>query len=138
MDDDKVAMAMAKKKKGHKTPLWVWLAAGFAGLFLLCGCGGVVTYFGYSKMGGAGLFGPTITMNNFKKLKRGMTEDDVKKILGTPARRVVLVGYPNVVWEDRAGGDYITVIFSLDGKSQQAHYQITQGGEVLKDFVDLH
>jgi hypothetical protein len=124
------------KKRKKAVLLWVWIAAVVGGLFLVCGCGGV-GLIAYNMRGGGGLFGPTVSMNNVKKLKRGMTVDEVERILGTPSRSAMLAGEElNVVWDGR-NGDYITVIFGPDGKSKQAHYQITQGGAVTTDYITL-
>jgi predicted Zn finger-like uncharacterized protein len=69
------------RKKGG-IPLWVWLVGGGGiFLFLCCGGGGVVGFF---LMRGTDLFGNRVTKENFDKIKTGMTEAEVKAILGEP------------------------------------------------------
>jgi hypothetical protein len=120
-----------KRKKG--IPFWVWIAAGVGGLFLVCGGVGLVAY----AVRGGGLGGTAVSMDSVKKLKRGMTVEEVERILGKPSTSVMLAGQElNVVWYARKE-DYITVIFGPDGRSKQAHYRITQGGAVTTDYFTL-
>jgi hypothetical protein len=63
------------RRKGRGIPMWVWFASGGGLLAILL----VVLLFVF-------LGGNNLTEENFKRLKFGMTEAEVKGILGRPTR----------------------------------------------------
>ena len=78
-DDDRPR----KRKKGG-VPLGVWMALGGVGLLLLVVCVGVGGYFGVNYFTG----GAHVTLDDYGKIKGGMTEAEVTAILG-PATNVL-------------------------------------------------
>jgi predicted Zn finger-like uncharacterized protein len=60
------------------TPVWVWFAIGGGVLLVLLLVGGVIVLFT------TGVLGNKVTYENFQKLKWGMSEAEVKAILGPP------------------------------------------------------
>ena len=68
-------------KAGGKTGLIIGLAAGAAGLLLVCCCGGgLVTY---SLTSGMSEVNPKVTKEHFDRLKEGMPLGDVENVLGS-------------------------------------------------------
>jgi predicted Zn finger-like uncharacterized protein len=127
-----------RSKKGG-IPLWVWLVGG-GGLFLFlcCGGGGIAGFF---LLGGTDRFVNKVTKENFDKIKTGMTEAQVKEILGeptetagTPDQLPDIPGMPKMprmpggmrvnimVW--KKGDNTITVNF-MNGKvvAKQGHFR---------------
>jgi len=112
-------------------PLWVWLVFGGFGALLLmgCACGGVATLFWFQ-----GRTNPRVTEENYKKLHTGMTEAEVKAVMGEPnangeAYRDAKDGgddprdYGGRIMRWRNGDEYIQVRFGPDGKAEGVGYQ---------------
>ena len=113
-----------KKKKG--VPLWVWIASGVGALVVLCGCCPLGGWLGYTMMSGGSLLGPNVNMNAYKQLKKGMTEDEVKKVMGgAPTSQQDVAGLHHDIWKG-SGEDFITVQF-VKGKAVAGAYQFTEG-----------
>lgn len=91
-----------RRRKGM--PLWAWLTIGGGGVFLLIVIVVVV-------LAATGTFGSKVTMENFKKINRGMSESEVRDILGAPDDRNMSAPFgPQIVsWKD--GDNEIQVIF---------------------------
>jgi hypothetical protein len=132
-----------RKKKVRKPaiPMWLWLTAGGAGLLLLCGCCGVPSLLlgtgavnlpgsGSSTASGSGFFGlsfgNTVTMDNYKKIQRGMPEAQVVAILGPPTQHQAIFGLKVDIWQN--GADQITVFFDNSGRAANRECRFTNGG----------
>jgi LSD1 subclass zinc finger protein len=133
--------AAPPKKTG--VPVWVWLAAGGGAFLLLCVCPcSVGTYMWYA---GANWLSnlpsvsssDKVTMENYDKIKKDMSEADVKAILGEPFFSTddsfmggtrLSKGQKCLVWSGRSE-DGISVVFekdkaihkkcSIDGKDKE-------------------
>ena len=116
------------KERLKKVPMWGWIVGGVAVLFLMCGCCGLpVTLYETGMFGGGLLGGGNVTMANYKQLKKGMTEDEVKKVMGGgPSTTSEIGGVHSAIWKG-SGEDFITVQFSKDGKAQGGGFQISEG-----------
>jgi hypothetical protein len=92
-------------KKGG-VPVWVWLALGGGGLvvLLLCGVGGIMAVM---------MFGNRVTMANYDRIKTGMTETEVKAIMGEPTKTSTMF-FKILIWEN--GNDVIEVVFDNNDK----------------------
>jgi phage FluMu protein Com len=119
--DDEGAPAKPKKKG---VPLWVWLVGGGVGLFLLCGCCGGVGWWGYASFWGGG----AVSAGSYTSLKKGMSEDDVKRILGTPALTNPEAGGKHSDTWKGSGTDFITVLFDKDNKAVGRSCEIQNSG----------
>jgi hypothetical protein len=111
-------------------PLWGWLAIGGGGLFLLCGCCGVpgillatgtfhwpwsTASSGSASSGSASptvVTGPRVTLANGDKLKKGMTETQVRAIMGEPTFTNRIGNIKVAAWQERL--NVITVSFQND------------------------
>jgi SmpA/OmlA family protein len=115
----------AIKKKG--VPLWVWLTTGAGVLLFLC-CGGCGIVFMFMPKVGIQTGAPSasVSMANFDKIKKGMTEAQVKDIMGAPTAVVTLGATKAYSWNQAS--DTITVTFSND----QAMDRTCQIGNVTK------
>ena len=124
--DDLTAMGDAPPKpKKTGTPLWVWLVGG--GAILLLGCCGVcggLGYWGYQTAASAG--SGSVTLLNYAQIQKGMSEAQVKAILGEPARRAEDKGETTVTWQD--GQNKITVTFMGDKATERSCHLSTSGG----------
>lgn len=101
------------KKKG--IPLWAWLVGGGGALLLLCGgccIGGFALAPGMMGLK-VGAQSTTVTQANFDQIKAGMTEAEVKAIMGEPFVSMTPGGAKADVWQN-VGGDQITVSFQND------------------------
>lgn len=122
-------------------PLWLWLTAGGVGLLLLCGCCGVPSILfgtgalslpgsGSSTASGSGYFGlsfgNTVTMDNYKRIQRSMTEAQVVAILGPPTQHQTIFGVKKDIWQN--GSDLITVFFDNTGRAVNRECRFTTGG----------
>jgi len=99
-------------------PVWVWPVIGGVVLFVLTLVGGIVF------LVATGTLGTKVTQENFNKLQMGMTETQVKAILGTPTEVTDLGGFfgnnplfagaglRQLVWKH--GQNQISVTFSGD------------------------
>jgi phage FluMu protein Com len=111
------------KKKG--VPLWVWLVSGGAILLLgCCGVCGIGGYMAYNTVASAG--SGSVTLLNYAKIQKGMSEAQVKTILGEPAVRVDVFGKKTATWKD--GNNTITVIFTGDQATDRSCQLFTSGG----------
>lgn len=74
-----------RKKRSRGMPIWIWLVGGGAicFLFLVCAGGGAALYFGGFL---DGMLQNRVTKENFDKIKRGMSETEVRAILGSPSQ----------------------------------------------------
>ena len=97
------------KKKG--IPLWVWLVSGGGLLVVLlcCGCGIGGFMMMNIKTGGQS---ENVSQANFDKITSGMTEAQVKAIMGEPTTSGGLMGVQADTWQE--GADAITVTFQKD------------------------
>lgn len=120
--------APVKAKK--KIPLWVWLASAGVALVLLCGCCGLPSILyvsGVTTFGLGSLTGGNISMDTYKKLKKGMTEDQIKAVMGgAPSLQQEAGAMHAETWKG-SGDDFITVEFRKDGKAIAGGYQFTNG-----------
>ncbi len=104
--------AKSGRRKSGGVPLWANVAAGIGGVVLIAAIVWLLL----------GAFRSSVTMENFQKLKEGMTEAEVQSILGAPNRgkKTMTSQIPGRekadywVWTD--GPKTITVIF-VDGKA---------------------
>ncbi len=126
-DDGAAGEGEAPVKAKKKIPLWVWIASGVGAFFLLCGCCPLGGWLAYSMMGSGGLLGGgNLSMTSYNKLKKGMTEDEVKQVMGgVPSMTSETGGIHSDIWKG-SGDDFITVQFQQD-KAVAAGYQITNG-----------
>jgi predicted Zn finger-like uncharacterized protein len=142
-EDDYEDRRRPVRKKGG-VPLWVWLVGG-GGVFVLLLIGGVILF--------VALRGPSITKENYQKIKPGMTEAEVVAILGKPTEELDpgslfdnfnkgfgkdfakdfnkdLGQFPKgllgktLIW--RRGGDHIAV--TLDGNGKVTARELHVGG----------
>ncbi len=104
--------AKSGRRKSGGVPLWANVAACIGGVVLIAAIVWLLL----------GAFRSSVTMENFQKLKEGMTEAEVQSILGAPNRgkKTMTSQIPGRekadywVWTD--GPKTITVIF-VDGKA---------------------
>jgi hypothetical protein len=118
-----------RPKRQGGVPVWVWLAVGGGGLLLLglCVVGGVAVW-----LAGGGpnpLGGNTVTLANYYKIQRGMTEAEVKGVLGPPADTSVAPAFAggkrDLTW--RSGdGSSIIITFDNGGKVVDGACTITE------------
>jgi predicted Zn finger-like uncharacterized protein len=95
------------KKKGMPTGLLVGLCIGVFVLLLGCLGGGGVLLWMY------GPFSNKITAENYQKIKQGMTEAEVKSILGEPTEvRADRSNMRVLVWHYK--GNLVQIVFSND------------------------
>jgi hypothetical protein len=100
-----------RRKSGKGTPLWANVAAGVCAVLLVAAVVWILVH----------AFGSSVTLENYQKLKVGMTEAEVQAILGSPnkGKRSMTSAVPGRehaeywIWMD--GTKTITVIF-VDGK----------------------
>ncbi len=111
------------KKKG--VPLWVWLTSGGAILLLgCCGVCGIGGYMFYNTVASAG--SGSVTLLNYAKIQKGMSEVQVKGILGQPTTEKGQGGSKVVTWQD--GQNTITVTFTGDKATDRSCRLFTSGG----------
>lgn len=111
------------KKKG--TPLWVWLVSG--GAILLLGCCGVCGIGGYMVYNTVASHGSgSVTLLNYAKIQKGMSEAQVKGILGQPTTEMGLGGNKVATWQD--GQNTISVTFTGDMATDKVAHLFTSGG----------
>ncbi len=126
-DDEAEEEGEAPVKAKKKIPLWVWIASGVGAFFLLCGCCPLGGWLAYSMMGSGGLLGANVSMTSYNKLKKGMTEDQVKAVMGGAPTLQQDVGPMHADTWKGSGDDFITVEFRKDGKAIAGGYQFTNG-----------
>ena len=113
-------------------PVWVWLLRG--GLVLVMLFGGVGVFLWVR----AGSVNPNVTEANYKKIHAGMTQAEVKAILGEPnatweAYREARQNdddpreYSGSLMRWKNGADYIEVTFGRDGKATDVGYNYDEG-----------
>ncbi len=114
-DDDRPRRKKKPKKKGG-VPVWVWVTTGVVGvLFLMClGCAGII-YINFPKVE-IGAPSASVSMANFDKIKKGMTEAQIKGFMGKPTAAVNIGGQKVDSWNQ--GPDAITVTFVSDSATQ--------------------
>jgi hypothetical protein len=126
-DDEEVVLLEAddeeegeKKPARKRMPTWAWVAIGGGALFLVCcGCGGPI---GYVAMYGFPGAGGVVTKANYDKIKKEMTEAQVKAILGEPSMTGEVAGTKSDTWKN--SDDYITVHFDGD-KALSGSYEFS-------------
>ena len=104
--------------------MWVWLVGGGGLLVLLtcCGCGiGGYLFVNSVVKAGSG----SVTLLNYARIQEGMSEAQVKGILGQPATEKP--GANKVVtWQD--GKNTITVTFANDEATDKVAHLFTSSG----------
>ena len=100
-------------------PMWVWLTGAGVTLFLFCGCCGVGGYFTWTWIAGGG-----VNKANFEKIKKDMSEDQVKGVLGSPTMSLDLGEAKTDIW--KSGDDFI-MINLVDGRAAEGAYLFTNG-----------
>jgi LSD1 subclass zinc finger protein len=125
-DPDAGRVAAAPPKKTG-VPVWVWLAAGGGAFLLLCVCPcSVGTYMWYAGANWLSNLpslssGDKVTKENYDKIKKDMSEAEVKTILGEPLFTTdesfmglkLSKGQKCLVWSGRSE-DGISVVFEKD------------------------
>jgi hypothetical protein len=116
-------------------PAWVWLVCGgFGGLLLMgCACGGAALLWLQGRTNAR------VTEENYNKLHAGMTEAEVKAVLGEPNATAEAYQEARESGDDprdhggrlmrwRNGADYIDVRFGPNGKATDVGYQYEDRG----------
>ncbi len=123
-DDSAGPRREAIRPAKNGVPLWVWLVGGGGLLVLLtcCGCGIGGYYFVNSVVkAGSG----SVTLLNYAQIQKGMSEAQVKAILGQPATESP--GANKIVtWQD--GQNTITVTFTNDQATDKVAHLFTSSG----------
>jgi predicted Zn finger-like uncharacterized protein len=121
--DDRLQPREVRRKKGG-LPAWVWIVGGIGVAVLLLGCaggGGLIIWLASASLTNK------VTEENYNKIKTGMSEAEVKAILGEPSQvedldkaasslginvRMPSSGLRVLVW--RNGNNHITLTFRND------------------------
>jgi SmpA / OmlA family len=127
-DRDRDAPVKRKKKKGG-IPLWAWLVGSGGLLVLLCGGGCCIGSMFVPTMMGIKQGGESANVNqaNFDKITSGMTEAQVKAIMGEPTTSGGLMGVQVDTW--KSGDDAIAVTFQKDA-AMSSTYQTKSGTKI--------
>jgi hypothetical protein len=96
--DDEPRRPRGRRRKQAGSLLWLWLLLGGVGLLLVVG--GVVLVI---LLAGSG----SVTRENFDKLSAGMSENEVRGVLGSPSRMMNLGMSKTLIWQ--RGDNIITV-----------------------------
>jgi hypothetical protein len=62
--------------------------------------------------------GPGVTLENFKRIRKGMTERDVEAILGTAGEKAYMWHTPCRIWQGKREKVGVVILFSEDGLVQ--------------------
>jgi hypothetical protein len=126
-------------------PVWVWLAVGGGALLLLgmCAVGGLIVWAVSGGGSGGGslpafLGGNPVTADNYYKINYGMTEAQVKNILGQPTSAqnttVLFRGDRILTWQN--GNDQIILFFD-NGKVVDGECSFTDAAGVTMTISGL-
>jgi len=125
-DDEPADEGAAPPKPKKKMPTWAWFAIGGGAALLLCCCP-VSLVGGYFAINGVpGLASASVNKDHLDRIKKDMTEVQVKAIMGEPSLPPTeSSGIKAETWKN--GDDFITVGFRND-KAISTAYQLSLGG----------
>jgi len=128
-EDVRPARRRKKKRKKKGVPLWVWLTSIGGGLLLLCcagcGIGGYFFYNSVADMVNAG--SGSVNLINYTKIQKGMSEAQVKGILGEPLHTLDQGTTKTATW--MSGTSLITVDFTNDQAINRLCVLSTKSGQ---------